>query len=148
MNTRRNFLRRTALLIPVMLLPACAAGVGATSQSVAVLTSPPGAACAVDRAGTRLGVIAQTPGTLQVTTSGNDLTVTCAKAGFQTSIVRASPSAVYGYPPGIRLELAGNPAFRLSPVAGYGPHIAYPGNSNSVPANVLPDPVGAHAASY
>jgi len=128
-----------------MLLPAC---VSRTSQSVAISTSPPGAACAVDRAGTRLGVIAQTPGILRVNTSGNELTVTCSKAAFQTATVNARPGAAYLYPPDIRLQLAGNPGSGPPPSMGYDPRAGYPVDRYRLPANVLPDPVGAHAASY
>lgn len=145
MNTCRSLVRGTALLAPVMLLPACVSG---TVQAVAVSTSPPGATCAVDRAGARLAVIAQTPGILRVNTSGNELTVTCSKAGFQTAIANARPGAAYLYPPDIRLQLAGNPGYGPAPIIGYDPRAGYPVDRYRPPANVLPDPVGSHAASY
>ena len=116
-----------------MLLPACATIVNGTSQTVAVSTSPPGAACTVDRAGARVGAIPQTPGSLWLEKSKNNLTVTCGKAGFQTASMTHAPSfsmmtvgnviaggligiavdavsgANYEYPTDIRMDLASSP---------------------------------------
>ncbi len=159
-----------------MLLPACATVVNGTSQDVAVSTSPPGAACAVDRAGARLGVVPQTPGSLHVEKSKNDLTVTCGKAGFQTAAVTHSPSfsfmtfgnffvgglvgaavdmasgANYQYPGDIRINLAGDSGYGLSPYAAqvprFDPRAVAPVGQYGPPTAVLPDTVAAHAASY
>ncbi|HEY0206008.1 MAG TPA: hypothetical protein VGC15_17855 [Acetobacteraceae bacterium] len=176
MNIRRYSLLRTALLLPVMLLPACATIINGTSEDVAVSTSPPGAACAVDRAGARLGVVAQTPGSLHVEKSKNDLTVTCGKAGFQTAAVTRSPSfslmtlgnlvvggaigigvdfatgANYQYRGDIRLDLAGDPGYGPPPFAlqvpQLDPHAMTSVRQYGPPAAVLPDTVAMHAASY
>ena len=159
-----------------MLLPACATVVNGTSQDVAISTSPPGAACAVDRAGARLGVVAQTPGSLHVEKSKNDLMVTCGKAGFQTAAVTHSPSfsmmtfgnlfvggaigvavdlasgANYKYPSDIRVDLAGNPGYGLPPYAVQAPRFdlraPYAASRYASSPSVLPDTVAAHAASY
>lgn len=50
---------------------------------MAIRTTPDGAACTVTRAGTVLGVVDPTPGSLAVGPSGKDLLVTCRKPGQQ-----------------------------------------------------------------
>lgn len=74
------------------LLPGCATLVNGSSQNVTVGTTPPNASCTLDRVGARLGVIAQTPGSLRIDKSKNELSVTCSKDGFDTVTVKKSPS--------------------------------------------------------
>ena len=69
----------TALVVAAGCSPAPAQG----PQLVSVRTDPPGAACAVRRVSTPLGVIDPTPGTLAVDRSDKDLTVSCTKPGRQ-----------------------------------------------------------------
>jgi hypothetical protein len=83
-----------ALVMMVLALGGCATIVEGTGQSIQISTSPPGAACTVDREGGRLGEIASTPGSLRVDKSKNDLLVTCTKAGFVTATVSNSPRFV------------------------------------------------------
>ena len=73
------------------LLSGCATIVNGSSQMVTITTTPPSAACTLDRIGTRLGVIPQTPGSLRIDKSKNDLSVTCSKEGFATASVTKSP---------------------------------------------------------
>lgn len=80
--------------LSLILLAGCATVMEGTSQSVAVATTPPGAVCTVDRAGTRLGQVAATPGSIHIDKSKNDLTVTCAKPGYQTATVSQTPHFV------------------------------------------------------
>lgn len=87
-------MRRLFVLSAVALLPGCATIMEGTSQSVAVSTTPPGAACTVDRAGTRLGAVPSTPGSLHLDKSKNDLTVACDKEGYQHAVVSESPKFV------------------------------------------------------
>ena len=58
-------------------------------------TTPPGASCAVDRAGDRLGTVAPTPGALRIDKSKKDLFVTCSKDGYQTASL-PTPSRFVG----------------------------------------------------
>ena len=83
---------RLALLLPLALLPACATIVNGSSQTVTVSTTPPAATCTLDRVGQRIGAIAATPGSVRVDKSKNDLSVTCAKDGYQTATVTHPPS--------------------------------------------------------
>ena len=85
-------------LLPILLLtgmlPGCATLVEGTSQSMTVATTPAGAACTLDRNGERLGTIAPTPGSLRVDKSKNDVSVTCAKEGYQTATTSHSSKFV------------------------------------------------------
>lgn len=132
---------KTALLIPLAFLSACATIVNGTSQTVTVSTAPPGATCTVDRMGARIGAVPQTPGSLRVDKSKHDLSVTCSKFGFQTAavtrsssfgamtfgnliaggavgfVVDAASGASFEYPSDIRLDLAENAASGLPPIA-------------------------------
>lgn len=73
------------------LLSGCATIVNGSSQMVTITTTPPSAACMLDRIGTRLGVIPQTPSSLRIDKSKNDLSVTCSKEGFAMASVTKSP---------------------------------------------------------
>ena len=121
---------RAALFLPAILLSACATVVNGSHQTVTLSTAPPGATCTVDRMGARVGVVAQTPGSVRLAKSKNDLTVTCSKPGYQTAAVTRAPSfgaatfgnvlvggvvgvvvdaasgANYAYPADIRLNMA------------------------------------------
>lgn len=139
---------RAAFLLPIVFLSACATIVNGSSQTVTVSTAPPGATCTVDRMGTRIGAIAQTPGSLRLDKSKNDLSVTCSKPGFQAATVTRAPSfggatfgniiaggvvgvvvdaasgANYEYPGDIRLDLAAEAAPALPPIALQAPVLA------------------------
>lgn len=139
---------KAAFILPITLLSACATIVNGSSQTVTVSTEPPGAVCTVDRVGARIGAIAQTPGSVRLDKSKNDLSVTCAKPGFQTATVTKTPSfggatfgniiaggvigvvvdaasgANYEYPGDIRLELAAETPPALPPLALQAPTIA------------------------
>jgi hypothetical protein len=78
---------------PIM-LTGCATLMEGTGQSVTISTDPAGAACTVDRAGTRLGQVNPTPGSLHIDKSKNDLQVACGKEGFSSSTVSESPKFV------------------------------------------------------
>jgi hypothetical protein len=76
------------------ILSGCATIMEGTAQSVQVATTPSGATCTVSRAGATLGQIASTPGSVRIDKSKNDLSVTCAEAGFHTATVTQSPHFV------------------------------------------------------
>lgn len=73
----------TGMLLLGLLLTGCATLVEGTSETVSVLTDPPGASCTLERNGNTVGVVSSTPGSVRFDRSGKDLTITCTKAGFQ-----------------------------------------------------------------
>ena len=130
--------------LPLAMLSACATIVNGTSQSVTVSTTPPAATCTLDRVGARIGAVAQTPGSVRLDKSKNDLSVTCNKAGYQTAtvvrepslsgwtagnivfglvgvgigaVVDASSGANYEYPADIRLDMVADVPAPLPPIA-------------------------------
>lgn len=168
---------RTALLVPLAFLSACATIVNGSSQTVTVSTAPSGATCIVDRMGARIGAVPQTPGSLRVDKSKHDLSVTCSKPGFQTAavtrsssfgamtfgnliaggavgfIVDAASGASFEYPSDIRLDLAADAASRLPPLAMQQPSPDRGARYVSDPV-ITPvgqrtlDPATAHTATY
>jgi hypothetical protein len=73
-------------------LSGCATIIEGTGQSVAITTTPPGAACTISRQGETLGQVVSTPGSIRIDKSKNDLTVACAKPGYQTATLSQSPT--------------------------------------------------------
>ncbi len=118
---------KAAFILPVVLLSACATIVNGSSQTVTVSTVPPGATCTVDRMGARIGAVAQTPGSVRLDKSKNDLSVTCGKPGFQTVTVTKAPSfcaATFG---NILLGVIGGPVAVVVDAAS-GANYEYPGD--------------------
>lgn len=123
------------------MLSACATIVSGTTQTVTVSTDPAAATCTLDRAGTRVGAIPSTLGSVRLDKSGKDLAVTCAKEGYKTAtiqqassfngvtfgnilaggvigiVVDAASGANFNYPSDIRMGLAANPVPSLPPMA-------------------------------
>ncbi len=122
---------RTCLLLCLAgTLPGCATIVQGSNQNLTISTDPAGAHCSVDRAGTHLGMVNPTPGSVRIDKSKNDLTVTCEKDGFRTAtvsrtasfggmtfgnliaggavglIVDAASGANYSYPSEVKLDMA------------------------------------------
>ena len=169
-------MRRAAPLLLAFCLPACATIVNGSSQTVTVTTTPPAATCTLDRMGARLGAIAQTPGSVRLDKSKNDLSVVCSKPGYQTATVTHSPSfggatfgnilaggvigvvvdaasgANYEYPADIRLNLAADGPVGLPPIALQAPAPMVPASAAVVPvgqaAGVRPVSGAAQRASY
>jgi hypothetical protein len=136
-------MKHYVLLLNVLLLSGCATIFEGTSQSVAISTEPAGADCTVDRAGSRIGQVNPTPGSIHVDKSKNDLTVSCKRAGYLTATMAQSPKfqgttfgnillgglvgvavdaasgANFEYPNDVRMTLAPDPA--PVPVAGLSP---------------------------
>ena len=70
--------------LPLLLfLPACAAFITGTTQTITVFTDPPDADCVLVRKEGELGHINPTPGSIEIDRTKNDLTITCTKPGYQ-----------------------------------------------------------------
>ena len=78
--------RASALLVAVS-LAGCATAIEGTTQDIAVVTIPAGAACVLDRDGKQIGAIAATPGSSHIEKSRYDITITCKKDGFEDAVV-------------------------------------------------------------
>lgn len=124
-----------------LMLPGCATIFEGTSQSVSISTDPAGADCTIERAGTRIGQINPTPGSIHIDKSKNDLSVLCTHAGYLPATVAQSPKfqattfgniligglvgvvvdaasgANFQYPNDVRISLAPD-ASAIQPVAG------------------------------
>lgn len=74
-----------ALLAASSLLASCAAIVQGTTQEITVNTTPQGASCDFQREGRSIGTIPATPGTLKVDRTKFDISIVCAKDGYETS---------------------------------------------------------------
>ena len=85
-------MRRVGLMLLVSLVCGCSGSPPDGPAPVAIETNPAGATCTVQRGSTVLGVVS-TPGSLAVTPSEKDLTVTCMKPGWRTAI--GSVKAIY-----------------------------------------------------
>jgi hypothetical protein len=73
-------------------LGGCATIVEGTSQTVAISTQPPGAACSVSRDGMQISAVISTPGSIKIDKSRKDLSITCTKDGYQTTTMNYSSS--------------------------------------------------------
>jgi hypothetical protein len=71
------------MILAMSVLSGCATLVVGTSQTITVMTDPPGATCAFDRDAKSAGAVSSTPGSLRVDRSSKELMVTCSKDGFQ-----------------------------------------------------------------
>jgi hypothetical protein len=72
-------------------LPACATITSGTSQSLSVITEPAGATCTVTREGATVGVVNPTPGTLTVSKSARDMSVSCTREGHSPGVASVVP---------------------------------------------------------
>lgn len=72
-------------VLPALLLaatlPACATVTSGTSQSLSIITEPPGASCTLTREGAVIGVVNPSPGTIQVSKSSREIAVRCTRQG-------------------------------------------------------------------
>ncbi|WP_439548779.1 hypothetical protein [Falsiroseomonas sp.] len=83
--------RFAALLLLAFGLPACATITTGTTQTISVLTEPPGAACTMTRDGTIMGVVNPTPGTVSLSKSSRDIAIRCTRAGNLPGVQTITP---------------------------------------------------------
>ena len=75
----------TAAALAAVTLSGCGTITQGTSQDIAISTSPPGGHCELDRHGEHVASLYSTPHSVIVDKSTKDITVTCAKPGYQTA---------------------------------------------------------------
>jgi hypothetical protein len=67
----------------LLTVAACASIIEGTNQTITLNTNPPGADCALTREAVVIGRIAPTPGSVVIQKTKHDITITCAKEGYQ-----------------------------------------------------------------
>ena len=77
--------RVLATLAGLALLSGCASIFEGTTQQISVTTTPAGARCTFWRNGTLISDIAQTPGSVRIRKTKDDLTIVCDKRGYATA---------------------------------------------------------------
>ncbi len=68
-----------------VVLGSCATIVEGTDQTLSVSTNPQGARCELTRAGTTIGMVDPTPGSITIEKSQDDISVICEKQGHQSA---------------------------------------------------------------
>lgn len=132
-------LARTAIFLGLLALPGCATIMEGSSQSVSIETTPTGALCNVDRQGSHLGTVADTPGSLRLDKSKNDITITCTKDGYQKTSITESPKFVgttFG-------NIIAGGVIGVAVDAASGANYEYPGNVHLDLATMEPSTTGA-----
>lgn len=74
---------RVMLALLGLALASCASLVEGMTQQITVVTDPAGARCALMRQGAVLGTIDQTPASIVVAKTRDDITITCSRAGYK-----------------------------------------------------------------
>ena len=77
--------RTSVLGLGCLILGGCSSIVQGNSQEIVVNTNPGGAACKLEREGSEIGRVANTPGSVHVRKSKHDITIICEKEGFHTA---------------------------------------------------------------
>ena len=132
-------MKRLLSLIGLLLTSACASITQGTTQTVSVVTEPPGAMCIINREGTQVGMVNPTPGTVQIEKSSRALDVRCTLDNHEpglTSVassvqamtagnilvggaiglaVDAATGAMHQYPPNVSMVLRRTSSERPSP---------------------------------
>lgn len=78
-------LRTVAVMAALFGLAGCSSIVQGTDQSIVVNTNPPQATCTLEREGQQIGAVLATPGSVTVSKTKHDITITCEKDGFSTA---------------------------------------------------------------
>lgn len=79
------FFRLSAVILLAATLPACATLTTGTSQTVTIVTNPPGASCQLRRDNAVIGTVSTTPGTVEVSKSSRAIAVSCTRPGHNDS---------------------------------------------------------------
>lgn len=87
--------RAVSMVWITSLLAGCASTIEGTTQTIAINTEPPGAACSLYRQGNRIGQVESTPGSVLIEKTKQDITVICRKTGRQqaSSLNRSGTAA-------------------------------------------------------
>lgn len=78
-------MRVLLVMAAALTLGACSSIVEGTSQEIMVNTNPSGASCVLNRQGAEIARIPSTPAATTIKKTKHDITVVCAKAGFENA---------------------------------------------------------------
>jgi hypothetical protein len=82
---RTPIIRLSILATTALLSSGCSSIIEGTSQEIQIITNPPDAQCRFIREGKVIGSLHTTPSALTVQKNKHDITISCDKAGYQTS---------------------------------------------------------------
>lgn len=74
---------RLAVVALSLLSGACSSIIEGTTQEIAINTNPSGASCQLKRDGGVIGTVDNTPSSITVKKTKDDITIACSKAGYQ-----------------------------------------------------------------
>jgi hypothetical protein len=78
-------MKKMLLLVFAASLGACSSIIEGISQTIIVMTNPPGADCSLTRQALVIGRVSPTPGGVVVQKTKHDILVECEKSGYQKS---------------------------------------------------------------
>jgi hypothetical protein len=125
-----------AVFVAASSLAGCSSVIEGTSQEILVNTNPAGANCALEREGNIIARIPQTPGGATIKKTKHDITVRCAKDGFQEATYlnhSGAAGATFG-----NIILGGGVGWAIDSASGADNKYDSPVNVSLVP--VLPAP--------
>ena len=82
-NDKKAFCLNNVMLVSCLALTGCASILDGDSQEIKVKTTPSGAMCQFTRKGEVIGSISETPGSLLVKKTKEDILVVCKKEGHE-----------------------------------------------------------------
>ena len=77
--------KKIALILPCLLLSACATIIEGRSQEITINTNPSGANCDITRNGTKIGSVTNTPASTMIEKTKYDILISCSKPGYTTA---------------------------------------------------------------
>jgi hypothetical protein len=128
-----------AFLLVTLLSGGCSSIIEGTHQEIMVNTNPSGAACAFYREGGKIGELATSPGAVLVKKTKRDITILCAKDGYQQATY-LNHSGTAGATLG-NIILGGGIGWAIDSAAGADNKYDSPVNVSLVPVRApAPDP--------
>jgi hypothetical protein len=85
-------MKRLLPLLGLLLTSACASITQGTTQSVSVVTEPPGANCIISREGAQVAVVNPTPGTIRIDKSSRALDLRCTLDNHEPGLTSVASS--------------------------------------------------------
>ena len=91
----KSVIGAVAVALAAVSLSGCGTIIQGTTQDIAVITSPPGGHCDMNRDGEHVAALYMTPGTVTVDKTKDNIVLTCNRPGYQTASFELESG--YGY---------------------------------------------------